>query len=47
VGNLYAIVAFGLLWLVFAGFFVVLIRALIVQSGRRSRGEPGVWEHGL
>lgn len=46
-GNLYAIVAFALLWLVLAGFFVVLIRALIVQNRRRSRGEPGVWEHGL
>lgn len=46
-GNVYAIVAFALLWLVLAGFFVVLIRALIVQSRRRARGEPGVWEHGL
>lgn len=46
-GDFYAIVAFALLWLVLAGFFVVLIRALVTQSRRRERGEPGVWDHGL
>ncbi|HEY8376708.1 MAG TPA: hypothetical protein VIK91_09480 [Nannocystis sp.] len=46
-GNLYAIIAFALLWLFLAGFFFVLIRALVVQSRRRRRGEPDVWEHGL
>jgi hypothetical protein len=47
VSNFYAVVAFALLWLVLAGFFVVLIRVLVIQTRRRRRGEPGVWEHGL
>ena len=47
VGNLYALLAFGLLWLVLGAFFFVLIRALLVQSRRRRNGERGVWEHGL
>jgi len=47
VGNLFALLAFGLLWLLLAAFFIVLIRALVIQSRRRRRGEPGVWEHGL
>lgn len=46
-GNLYAIVAFALLWLVLAGFFVVLLRTLIGISRRRARGEETRWEHGL
>lgn len=46
-GNLYAIVAFSLLWLLLAGFFYVLIRLLIAQARRRREGAPGTWEHGL
>ena len=46
-GNLYALIAFGLLWLSLALLFVLLIRTLVIQSRRRARGEPGVWEHGL
>lgn len=46
-GNLYAVIAFGLLWLSLAGLFFLLIRTLVIQSRRRRRGEPGVWEHGL
>ena len=45
--NLYAVIAFALLWLTLAGFFFVLIRTLVEQSRRRRNGEPGVWDHGL
>ena len=47
VGNLYAIVAFALLWLVLVPFFVGLLRRLAAQGRRWSRGEGGHWEHGL
>lgn len=46
-GNVYALVAFGLLWLVLAAFFVLLIRTLVIQARRRRSGDPRVWEHGL
>lgn len=46
-GNVYALLAFGLLWLLLGAFFFVLIRVLVVQSRRRRQGERGVWEHGL
>ncbi|PCC72295.1 hypothetical protein SAMN02745121_01497 [Nannocystis exedens] len=46
-GNIYALVAFGLLWLVLAAFFVLLIRTLVIQARRRREGDPRVWEHGL
>jgi hypothetical protein len=47
VGNFYALIAFALLWLSLASLFVLLMRTLVIQSRRRRRGEPGVWEHGL
>jgi len=47
VGNLFAIVAFALLWLILVPFFFTLLRALGRQRRRRSRGEGGHWEHGL
>ena len=46
-GNIFAIVAFALLWLFLLPFFFTLLRALGRQQRRRSRGEGGVWEHGL
>jgi hypothetical protein len=46
VGNLFAIVAFVLLWLFLVPFFFTLLRALAGQRRRKGRGE-GVWEHGL
>jgi len=46
-GNLFAIVAFALLWLFLVPFFVALLRALIGQRRRERRGEGGHWEHGL
>lgn len=46
VGNLYAIVAFTLLWLFLLSFFVGLVRWLVGQR-RRSRDEGRRWEHGL
>jgi hypothetical protein len=42
VGNLFAIVAFVLLWLFLVPFFYALLRAL---AGRRRKGSG--WEHGL
>ena len=47
VGNLYAIVAFVLLWLFLVPFFVGLLRRLAAQRERQRRGEGGHWEHGL
>lgn len=47
VGNLYAIVAFVLLWLFLVPFFITLLRAVGAQRRRRGRGEGGHWEHGL
>lgn len=45
--RLYAVVAFALLWLVLAGFFVGLFRMLRDEGRRRRRGEQERWEHGL
>jgi hypothetical protein len=47
VGNIFAIVAFALLWLFLLPFFFTLLRALGRQQRRRGRGEGGGWEHGL
>jgi hypothetical protein len=47
VGNLFAIVAFVLLWLFLVPFFVTLLRRLGAQRRRQGRGEGGHWEHGL
>jgi hypothetical protein len=47
VGNLFAIVAFVLLWLALVPFFVSLLRRLAAERRRKSRGEGGHWEHGL
>lgn len=47
VSDLLGIIAFALLWLFLAGFFVVLFGMLREESRRRSRGERDDWEHGL
>lgn len=45
--DLYGVIAFALLWLFLAGFFVVLFGMLLEESRRRRRGERDDWEHGL
>ncbi len=45
--DLYGIIAFALLWLFLAGFFVVLFGMLLEESRRRRRGQRDDWEHGL
>ena len=47
VGNLYGIIAFALLWLFLASFFVTLYRALLRQSRRRREGKGADWQPGL
>ena len=49
VGNLWGLIAFALLWLVLAGFFVALFRGLLRRSRevRARQGERGDPEHGL
>lgn len=46
-GNIFAIVAFTLLWLFLAAFFYGLLRTLIARA--RAKGDAGDdrWEHGL
>jgi hypothetical protein len=47
VNDLLGIIAFALLWLFLAGFFVVLFGMLRAEAGRIRRGERIDWEHGL
>ena len=44
-GNVFAIVAYALLWLFLAAFFYVVLRTLIARA--RSRDADDRWEHGL
>jgi hypothetical protein len=46
-GNLFAIVAFALLWLFLAVFFYVVLRTLISRARSRDQGGDDRWEHGL
>ena len=48
-GTLYGVIAFALLWLFLAGFFVALLRGLLrrTRALRGRHGEGGDPEHGL
>ncbi len=46
-GNIFAIVAFGLLWVFLAVFFFVVFRALILRDRSGPEGTKDRWEHGL
>ena len=46
-GNIFAIVAFGLLWVFLVVFFAVVFRALIVRDRSGPEGDKDRWEHGL
>lgn len=46
-GNLFAIVAFSLLWLFLLVFFYVVLRTLIARARDRAKGDDDRWEHGL
>ena len=43
-GNIFAIIAFGALWILLGVFFFVVLRALLTR-GRA--GDKDRWEHGL
>ncbi len=49
VGSLWGLIAFALLWLFLAGFFVALFRGLVrrARDVRAQRGERGDPEQGL
>ena len=43
-GNIFAIVAFAVLWILLGVFFFVVLRALLTRG---KAGDKGRWEHGL
>ena len=43
-GNIFAIIAFAVLWILLGVFFFVVLRALLTRG---KAGDKGRWEHGL
>ena len=43
-GNIFAIIAFAVLWLFLGVFFFVVLRALLTRGKAEDKGR---WEHGL
>ncbi len=46
-GNIFAIVAFALLWVFLGVFFFVVFRTLVLRGRSNADGEKNRWEHGL